>query len=365
MDIKVIYNIYNALINDNLSLVYHGNFSDDVTAKILDLSENNIDDGVNKNNIKRKVAFIVVESFQNVIRHKEDIEVDGEDDLSGLFLTRNIGKDYLITSANIIDNDSVGSLKDLLKNINSLSKEELKELYLKKLEASELSERGGAGLGLIEMARRSGNKLEYDFEKIDEQFSYFYLRVKISSGSKEVVEELKLPLDTAKNFRQDMKDNNVLMVYKGDFSQQAIIPVLNMIENNLAHKEETELLQKKIYWVLIELLQNVSRHALSQKKDGIFLLGKGEDGKYFVGTGNPIHPDNEDIISKHLDHVNNLSLEGLNELYKETLREGKRTEKGGAGLGIIDIARESNREIDYSFTEIDENVKFFSLNIRI
>ena len=43
MDIKVVFSIYKELIDDNLSLIYQGDFSDDVTAKILHLSENNID----------------------------------------------------------------------------------------------------------------------------------------------------------------------------------------------------------------------------------------------------------------------------------------------------------------------------------
>ena len=42
-----------------------------------------------------------------------------------------------------------------------MSPEELKVHYLEKLKTTELSDKGGAGLGMIDMARKSGNKLGY------------------------------------------------------------------------------------------------------------------------------------------------------------------------------------------------------------
>ena len=43
------------------------------------------------------------------------------------------------------------------------------------LSVSEFSDKGGAGLGLIEMAKKTGNKLDYDFVSLDNDYSYFIL----------------------------------------------------------------------------------------------------------------------------------------------------------------------------------------------
>jgi hypothetical protein len=42
------------------------------------------------------------------------------------------------------------------------------------------SEIGGAGIGLIDMARKSGNKLDYEFKPIDNRISFFSLVVRIT-----------------------------------------------------------------------------------------------------------------------------------------------------------------------------------------
>ncbi len=43
-----------------------------------------------------------------------------------------------------------------------------------------LSPRGGAGLGFIDMARKSGNKIRFDFEQINDELSFFSVRMTIN-----------------------------------------------------------------------------------------------------------------------------------------------------------------------------------------
>ena len=42
-----------------------------------------------------------------------------------------------------------------------------------------ISSKGGAGLGIIDMALKSGNKFEYSFNQIDDSNSFFTLKVKV------------------------------------------------------------------------------------------------------------------------------------------------------------------------------------------
>jgi hypothetical protein len=66
-----------------------------------------------------------------------------------------------------------------LDAINSKDKDELKLYYQERLSNSKVSSKGTAGLGMIEIARKSGNKLDYEFLKINEETSFFSLNVKI------------------------------------------------------------------------------------------------------------------------------------------------------------------------------------------
>jgi len=46
-------------------------------------------------------------------------------------------------------------------------------------------------------------------------------------------------------------------------------------------------------------------------------------------------------------------------LYKQQIKEGKLSEKGGAGLGFIDIAKKSGNKIEYQFKELTDDRFFF------
>jgi hypothetical protein len=70
-------------------------------------------------------------------------------------------------------------------------------------------------------------------------------------------------------------------------------------------------------------------------------------------------------LTNILNHINTLDKEGLKELYKTQMREGRLSEKGGAGLGFIDIARKTGRKLDFHFLPIDEENHFFVLTSTI
>ena len=75
--------------------------------------------------------------------------------------------------------DPIKFLKDKIDKINSLSDDELKDMYKFILNHQRLSDKGGGGLGLVDIARKTGNKMEYTFEKYDDTYYFFNLDVYI------------------------------------------------------------------------------------------------------------------------------------------------------------------------------------------
>ena len=57
---------------------------------------------------------------------------------------------------------------------------ELKEFYKSILNNGIRSLNGGSGLGMIDIARKTGEKLEYNFLEIDDKVSFFTLIIKVS-----------------------------------------------------------------------------------------------------------------------------------------------------------------------------------------
>jgi hypothetical protein len=164
------------MMQRNLILIYEGEFTQEITKSVLAMAERNMDSMGEEMGIKRKVFNVMVECLQNIVKHADDINPNDKLRHNAIFM---IGKDeneYIVTSGNPVTNDKVPLLSDKIEQINSLDKEGLKALYKEIIKGGELSDKGGAGLGFVDMARKSGHKLGYDFQKIDDNYSFFALQ---------------------------------------------------------------------------------------------------------------------------------------------------------------------------------------------
>jgi len=362
MKIETLYTLNNNLQNDKLSLLYQGNFSDDITERIIDISETSLNQQTDLQKIGKKVSLLLAECFQNIVRHGD---FSHEVRSAGIFVTRNIGNSYYISSANLIHNNDIPDLKEKIEMLNQLSPEALKQLYLEVLTNNQRTNRGGAGLGLIEMARKSGQKLEYDFETVDNEHSYFYLQIKLHAPSANM-EGASIPIGIAKDFHRIMAEDNIFLVHKGDFSSHTIIPILRMIEDNLTYQNETAKNKKKLVHILIEILQNISKHGYVENniREGIFLLGR-RYNHFLVYAGNYIENEKVQNLRNYLNYLNRLNRNELLEVYKKTLTSGIMSSTGSSGLGFLNIAKDSLHKLDFSFHPIDDKKSFFGLGVVI
>ena len=167
-----------------------------------------------------------------------------------------------------------------------------------------------------------------------------------------------------------MTQENIIYVFHGDFNYGVVNTLLNDIKREL-HKNTSDIrTAKKTYKVLVECLENVHKHSVkkdsssNEKNEGIFLLKKKDDA-FVVAIGNSIL--NEDVarLKAHLDEINDLDENGLKKKYRDTLLVTEVSDKGGAGMGMIDIALKSGSILDYSFNPYTELKQFFSLKVLV
>jgi len=369
MDWSDFHEFFRLIEDDDLSLFYRGDFADDITIRLIDLSESHFKKGKEQMSIKKKVSFLMAECFQNVIRYGEDITSDHYlQDQSGYFMTRNYFNKYYIASGNLVEQSKILLLKEKIENINKLSQEELKQLYMRVLGTDEFTAKGGAGLGLIEMARKSGRKLEAEFEMINDLMAYFYLQMIIDSDDHDESEVKKkgLHIDHAIQLNQILRKNRIIMAYQGDFRQHTILPMLNMIEKNLMVKRTRYSAYKQLFHVLVEMLQNVMHHGMTigEKREGLFSIGI--DKQHFtISSANWVETKKVPILKEMLDHFLFMEDEQLKESSKEILRERDDGPYGGSGLGLIDIIRASTQLPNYVIVPVDDEKFLFYLNVKV
>jgi hypothetical protein len=133
--------------------------------------------------VKKKVYNVLVECLQNLYHHvdepPEGTEIDEKDRYGAIVLSKD-GTFYRISTGNFVKKEKINSIKDRIDQVNSLSDEEIKLVYREILNNSEFSDKGGGGLGMLDIVRKTGNKLEYNFFQVDDNYIFFALDVYIS-----------------------------------------------------------------------------------------------------------------------------------------------------------------------------------------
>ena len=139
----------------------------------------------------------------------------------------------------------------------------------------------------------------------------------------------------------------------------------------MAKEDESGNVQRKVFHVMVECLQNISKHAEDFASGdflfsgrGIFLVSKG-DNEYSVTTGNAVENDKIEELTNMLETINKMDKDELKGLYKKQMKEGRLSDKGGAGLGFIDIKRKTGKELEYHFLPISNDTSFFLLTSTI
>ena len=171
--INYIYDRYTNLKIKDITLVFEGQITHQVMKALTGLVEEQLDD-VEDDRTLRRVYHVMVESLQNINRHAETFEESGHPYPGmGLVLVAKNSKRFQVTTGNIIENDHVEEISMFLGKLNSLDSDSLDDLYKKQMREGILSPKGGAGLGFIDIKRKTGNPLDYSFVKIDEKTSFF------------------------------------------------------------------------------------------------------------------------------------------------------------------------------------------------
>ncbi len=178
-------------------------------------------------------------------------------------------------------------------------------------------------------------------------------------------------LEFVYEFYKSMKAHEITLVYEGEITHQITKAFTSLTESNMAKEDEPGTVQRKVFHVMVECLQNISKHADDFTSSdflfsgrGIFLVSKG-DNEYSVTTGNAVDNDRIEELTEMLESINKMNKDELKDLYKKQMKEGRLSDKGGAGLGFIDIKRKTGRDLEYHFLPISDDTSFFLLTSTI
>ena len=369
VDQALIFSLFEDMIKYKINYGYRGLFTSTVSDGLIEFAQSIFNvSGISKKT-KKRAFYILVECVQNITRH-QDIPDTDKPESDGIFLIQSSGEQFNISQGNMIQSQQIKALEDKLEEVNRMESEGLDAFYRSKLRETAVTNKGGAGLGLIEIARKSGNKIHYKFRSIDDQFSFFFMDTLISESQADNMAP-RVPfygIDITEKLMSTLGDNGINLIYCSRFSDEGAFSLLDIIENLKLSKTQKSVVRKRIYTVLVELLQNISQHGADvdefEGKTGILLMGT--DGlKNKVITGNLISKEEEDIIAKRIDHINKLDRKGLDRLYVERLTDPDMSNPLKNGLGLVDMRIKSKNPIVYQFIPLTNEYSFFTIQVII
>lgn len=176
---------FDELNSGNVINSFKGSITSDMINNVLDTVESKLTEEDEDPKIRKKMYNILVESLQNLYHHIDDLpdEFKNEyDNKFGILVISRKDNVFKITTGNFITSDKIKYLKDKIDKINSLSKEELKDMYKFILNHQKLSAKGGGGLGLVDIARKTGSKLNYMFQNFNNDYYFFTLDITLAES---------------------------------------------------------------------------------------------------------------------------------------------------------------------------------------
>ncbi len=177
-----IFDLYSSMESNKVVLSFKGDVTADLMTSVLQIIEQRMNDLNEPSPVKKKVYNVLVECLQNLYHHVDEVPLETKDmmtDRSAIFVISLYDKGYSITTGNYILTKRREGFEDKLKRINSLNQEELRELYKEILVSDKRSTKGGGGLGMIDIARKTGKKLNYSFLPLNSEYSFFSLNINV------------------------------------------------------------------------------------------------------------------------------------------------------------------------------------------
>ena len=183
MGLDVTKQLYAEVNENDVFFAYEGEISSERINAILEEVEGKFMELATNVKVRKKVYNITVESLQNLFHHSDNVPAELKDTLGdkfGAIIVLKNDAGFQLTVGNFISADKVKFLTEKIEKINSLSSDELKEMYKFILNYQKLSPKGGGGLGLIDIARKSENKLGYKFYPYNENYYFYRLDIFVS-----------------------------------------------------------------------------------------------------------------------------------------------------------------------------------------
>lgn len=175
-----IYGLRKSFVDGDILIFFNGPFSHSIIEEIGIAVRRYLESEAASRSAVADVFSVFVELAQNVQAYTRKLRdrKDGPGLDAGTLAIARSGERYTVSAGNMVECGDVAALSARLEELRGMDRSGLKALYKERLRAPR-APGSGAGLGLIEAARRASQPFSYDFRPIDDRYQFFSLSVLI------------------------------------------------------------------------------------------------------------------------------------------------------------------------------------------
>ncbi len=161
------------------------------------------------------------------------------------------------------------------------------------------------------------------------------------------------------------KWNEIVLGYRGAITQELIVIFLRLAETKIYPKYESQAFKRKIFSVFVETLQNIHKYAIPDEtgfNNAYFLVREIPDGLQ-ISTGNIVSQEAQKNLEAKLAAIDQKNIEELKEISKKRLFEERNNQFDSVGIGLLELAIKSNKQLVYKFRPVAPDSALFTLEI--
>jgi len=167
--------------------------------------------------------------------------------------------------------------------------------------------------------------------------------------------------------QQSFSEQNILLVFNGPLSASLIEEIGKALRLHIESQQEAVSSAIDVFGVFIEMTQNIRHYGKARNAPDVLAtiaIARDPRERYVISAGNYVETADGEALDARIKALRLMDKAALRAAYKERLR-AERAPGGGAGLGLLDMARKASEPITSSLKPLSAGRAFFSLTVVI
>ncbi len=161
-----------------------------------------------------------------------------------------------------------------------------------------------------------------------------------------------------------LPESSVVFHHSGALDHEVLQALLQRAEESSLANADGVVTRKRLLTVIVEALENLRVHAQGEPETVYALLVGSPEG-YRLQLGNAVPIATAELLLHRIEVLNDMTEADLKEHFLRLLSHDGRTERGGAGLGLLTLARKGARPLKAVAVNRDSTSRYFLLEVAV